>query len=700
VEPRRVSGCRVRSRPDPLLVASAFLCVLLLSVLMMCFIAAQSRAATAAAAGSARQLRMTVLESPYGYTQSPFMRPASTTANAKSLAQGLDSLDTLPASYDLRSLDRVSAIRNQNPYGTCWSFAAMASLESGLLSSLPYDFSEDNMVLNSGYGFADPYNNGGNDYMATAYLTRWAGPVTEAQDAYGDGITPPGLTPGRHVQEVRWIPAASGTSNDALKQAVMDTGAVSVSIYWSSTYYNSAHTAFYMPSGASSRTNHAVAIIGWDDAYPASNFNSTPAGDGAWLVRNSWGTGWGSSGYFWVSYYDGLIGAEPWAYVNAEAASNYDNVYQYDTLGLVDCFGYGGQTAWGANHFVADSGEQLAAVSFWTMKPGSSYEVWYGSNLSSPDLTNMTRLASGTETYAGYHTVSLAGGPVVANGQHYVIAVKFTTPGWTYPIPIEMWYSGYSEQSTGSPGESFISSGGSTWTDFDSTGLEGNVCLKAFTNETSAPPTEDPDDPTIPPVGDTTPPLTTDDADADWYNEEVLVTLEADDGETGAGVARTEYSVDGGAWVVAEDAGLAEVTVAAPADHSGDGVHTISYRSVDEAGNVEPTRTCSVKIDTRRPTTAVSRKVLVRRNRTAAVRYVAKDQAPSGGSVKATIVVKRKDGVVVLRYRVRGWVTTGTAHTARFTCKLPRGKYTVRAGAVDAAGNKSTNTASRRFIVR
>ncbi|WP_447984695.1 C1 family peptidase [Nitrospira sp. Nam74] len=43
-------------------------------------------------------------------------------------------------------------------------------------------------------------------------------------------------------------------------------------------------------------TNHAVVIVGWDDEK------------GAWRVRNSWGTGWGESGYAWVKYNNNAIG--------------------------------------------------------------------------------------------------------------------------------------------------------------------------------------------------------------------------------------------------------------------------------------------------------------------------------------------------------------------------------------------------------
>ena len=41
------------------------------------------------------------------------------------------------------------------------------------------------------------------------------------------------------------------------------------------------------------KANHAVVIIGWDDNYPKENFleGHQPPENGAWLVRNSWGSG-------------------------------------------------------------------------------------------------------------------------------------------------------------------------------------------------------------------------------------------------------------------------------------------------------------------------------------------------------------------------------------------------------------------------
>ena len=129
--------------------------------------------------------------------------------------------------------------------------------------------------------------------------------------------------------------------------------------------------------------NHAVTIVGWNDSYPASNFASRPPGAGAFIVKNSWGTGWGQQGFFYVSYYDTQFAtnSQPPTVFTAEPTTNYNVNYQYDPLGWVTSVGrpntiFPSNTAWGANVFTATSNQQLSAVSFYAGSLNTQYQVY------------------------------------------------------------------------------------------------------------------------------------------------------------------------------------------------------------------------------------------------------------------------------------------------------------------------------------
>ena len=186
--------------------------------------------------------------------------------------------------------------------------------------------------------------------------------------------------------------------------------------------------------------------------------------------------------------------------------------------------------------------------------------------------------------------------------------------------------------------------------------------------------------------------------DAAWHNASVTITLSAVDDAGGSGVARTEYSLDGGAWTAGTS-----VLVAAPADHSGDKVHTVSYRSRDAAGNVEAVKSCKVRIDTRRPTPEAPYRAYARRGGTAILKYRVTDPIPNGGTAKVTIRIWNRAGKLVrtLPAAVKR-VNTKGALTATFRVPLTwkAGTYTFYVRATDAAGNSQLRVARNTLVVR
>lgn len=404
----------------------------------------------------------------------------------------------IPASYDLRALGRMTPVKDQGDCNACWAFATFASTESILQPDEARDFSEDNLKNLSGYDMAPC--DGGNAFMSMAYLGRWAGPIEASDDPYQDtnNTSPQGLMAQKHTQDALILGGRNGPlDNDALKIVLMTYGAIQTAMYMDeSTYYNPSTSSYYYDGSASagdgeSAANHSVTLAGWDDNYSRSNFPTTPPGDGAFLVKNSWGTDWGDGGYFWISYYDAVIASASYAFTNNQPVINYTRKYGWDPLGLTSTRGYpdgaAPNTAWFANIFAAAGDEQLVAASFYTLSNRARYTISIYTNVNSGPTTGvLAGTTTATEPVAGYHTIALTTPVSLTRGMSFAVVVRITTPGYTYPIPVENAIAGYSSGASANPGQSYISSDGVAWTDLTAIDPSANVCLKAFTIATSA----------------------------------------------------------------------------------------------------------------------------------------------------------------------------------------------------------------------
>ncbi|PKM62040.1 MAG: surface layer protein B [Firmicutes bacterium HGW-Firmicutes-4] len=392
----------------------------------------------------------------------------------------LDTAASFPASYDLRSLGRVTDVRHQGTYNVCWAFASLASLESTLKPTATVDLSENNLRWNHGFdsGPEDP----GNADMAMAYLTRWSGPVSESSDPYGSSKKI-GLAPVYHVQQAENLPKSA----TAIKQALMDSGAVYTSIYASSTnsssYYNADAAALYY--NGSNPTDHAVTIVGWDDNFDRSLFPLTAPGNGAWIIKNSWGPNWGDGGYFYLSYYDTHAGEAATVFNNAEATSNYGRIYQYDPLGNTGSRGYttADGSAWGANIFTAAASENLTAIATYSMSANTTAEISIYTDVAAdnPSSGQLRATQTANFAYGGYYTVALNTPVSLTANQKFAVVIKYTTPNNEYQIPTERAVANYSSSASANGGESFTRGTGSDiWYD---SGYYDNesVCIKAFT---------------------------------------------------------------------------------------------------------------------------------------------------------------------------------------------------------------------------
>ena len=405
------------------------------------------------------------------------------------LSANVRSLGIYPTSYDLRTYNRCSAVRDQGSSGDCWAFAAISSVEGNLLPDVPVNLSELHLANSSKFDYT--IGDGGNLYMSTAYLASWDGPVLESDDPFSDTrLTSPNTLPTyRHMQNTILLPSRNSyTDNDLIKQCLMTYGPITTAVYWSNSYYSWQTAAMYCP--LSTNSNHEISIIGWDDNFSRTNFTSmggTPPGDGAFLFKNSWGTSWGQSGFGWISYYDANIFTEGACHRALEPLTNYQHIYQYDPLGWTESVGYNSPMGYAACIYTAEAAEQIQAVSFYAASTNSSYEIYVCLDpTTSPVTSNASVTTSGTTSYAGYTTIPLSQPASVTAGQKFAVILKITTPGYQFPIPVEMAISGYSSAASASAGQSFVSPNGITWQDATKIDSSLSVCLKAFGRPTSA----------------------------------------------------------------------------------------------------------------------------------------------------------------------------------------------------------------------
>ena len=410
----------------------------------------------------------------------------------------------LPTKYDLRDYNRVPEIRNQNPWNTCWAFASLASLESTFLNLYPdyqdIDLSEmfiayfaygDKRPGKSYYLYnseADILNQGGNYNQAAALLAR-LGTVNESTLRYSR--TTIKKLPEEYekaairLKDVYELGTLSGNEIiQAVKNLIINNGAVYAAYYSDNDGYYDIYSSYFNnqtdDEGNPLTPNHAISIIGWDDSYPRYSFSPVkPAKSGAWLVRNSWGSGWlYNRGYFWMSYEQFITDAVIFI---ADKSSKYIKHYGHDDLGRIS----GIYINWSASIFKNESDDEiLQYTGFNAIDNNTDYEIYIydlGTEKPSSPIEGVLLASRDNYTpYKGYHTEDFSQENIRLKGGHYFSVVMKTNTG----IGTEATYE---NNVIVNPEESYYSSDGLTWSDLynipldDDNDYKHNACIKAFT---------------------------------------------------------------------------------------------------------------------------------------------------------------------------------------------------------------------------
>jgi PKD repeat protein len=216
---------------------------------------------------------------------------------------GIGKGTKLPTSFDWRDTTGiVNPVKNQGSCGSCWAFGTLGSYEgtvavaSGGLSNL----SEEWMLDCNSLG----YDCGGG-WWAFSELYNGA-PLTSCYPYVGSAGSCNTSCPKYHPMDTWYYvgPSSGVAGTDDIKNAMYNYGPIAAAVCVDS--YFQAYNGGIFTNTSYGSVNHAIVLVGWDDS------------GGYWILRNSWASSWGESGYMRIAY-----GANSVGYAAAYAIPDY-----------------------------------------------------------------------------------------------------------------------------------------------------------------------------------------------------------------------------------------------------------------------------------------------------------------------------------------------------------------------------------------
>lgn len=301
-------------------------------------------------------------------------------------------------------------------------------------------------------------NGGGHFQMSMAYFSSWEGPLLEEDDPYpSQGVDGADLEKEfqetlyqstaekaqYHVQNALYLPNDTRENFIAnIKNALYSYGAADIYVLWSYRHATDDKKNLYVEKMSSEYEaeggGHIITVTGWDDNYSRDHFTGSkmiaertgaappkPENNGAFICKNSWGTGAGEDGYFYLSYEDAYMMSNLAAVFMAdELPDAYNHQYKNDTKGFVAILQGNSPLAVSEVFECGDKPELLRAVSFQTGQTNCHYEIFVRTGRETGQEP-LKKVAEGTKKYAGFYTERLETPILIESGTSFEVIIRF-----------------------------------------------------------------------------------------------------------------------------------------------------------------------------------------------------------------------------------------------------------------------------------